>query len=313
MKKILAAFLLLLGIITLTACTVEEPSNGGGDNETPPTQTDSEIQGYTRDSSSGTREAFFDIIGLPKTHSETTVAKVQESSSNGDMINKVKNDVNGIGYISLSSLDGSGLKGLKFQGVEATEDNVLNNTYELKRPFNYITKVSDESTESKLVEAFIAFINTQEGKKTIQDNGGIVEIKASDKKWSDIKSEYTITTQDNSAITIKFGGSTSVEKIAKALSGQFKALAGNFQVEHNHTGSGDAYKRTQGSEKDGANAVHIGFLSRNFGSSEANRAENTSGILAWDAVVAVVHTNNKLTNISASNLKAIFSGIRKNW
>ena len=52
------------------------------------------------------------------------------------MINKIKNDQYGIGYISLSGLEVSGLKGLNYNGIEATEANVLDG-YTLKRPFLY--------------------------------------------------------------------------------------------------------------------------------------------------------------------------------
>ena len=42
------------------------------------------------------------------------------------MVESIKNDEYGIGYISLSSLKDSGLKGLIYEGIAPTEENVLN-------------------------------------------------------------------------------------------------------------------------------------------------------------------------------------------
>lgn len=307
MKKILSVFVAMLLMMTLVACNTEQPTKEP--DIKPETK---EIQGYTRDSASGTREAFFDIIGIKKDFAETTVGKIQEVSSNGAMINQVENDVNGIGYISLSSLSDK-LKPLSYNGVNGTEENVLNDSYKLKRPFNYITKVADQSLEAQIIAALVAFMGTEEGKATIYTNGGIVEMTDQDPSWNDIKDQHPVTALDNSAVTVKFGGSTSVQKVAEALTSQFKTLAGNFNAEHNHTGSGDAFKRTQGSEKDGANGIHMGFLSRAFNLSEESKAENTFGVLAWDAVVVVVHKTNTITNLTTEELKAIYTGERKNW
>lgn len=168
--------------------------------------------------------------------------------------------------------------------------------------------------EEMLVKAFVAFLDTKEGKSTIQANGGIVEVLSTDPSWNDIKVDHKVVTYNNTDVTIKFGGSTSVQSVAQALSNQFKSLAGNFVAEHNHTGSGDAFKRTQGSEKDGANAIHIGFASRGFNQAELDGAiVGTYGILSWDAVVAVVHPDNEVDNLTTEQLNQIYSQKDLNW
>lgn len=65
-------------------------------------------------------------------------------------------------------------------------------------------------------------------------------------------------------VTLNFGGSTSVEKIAKALTQSFDEECKYFNASHNHTGSGDAFKYTQGSEKNSATKLDVGFLSRDL-------------------------------------------------
>lgn len=164
-----------------------------------------------------------------------------------------------------------------------------------------------EQKEELIVKAFYEFVNTQEGKTTIKNNDGITSVSPQDKTWDEIKVNHPVTALDNSDVTIKFGGSTSVEKIARALSAQFKGLAGNFTAEHNHTGSGDAVKLTQGEGKYSANKLHIAFASREFSESEiALIKENTSVRLAWDAVVAIVNENNAISNITKEQLKSIY-------
>lgn len=305
MKKILGLLSVLVLGVVLIACKNETGTKG-----------ESTIKVYTRDTTSGTREAFFSGIDFAAATGENTplVTGYVEVDGNGTMMSSLKNDVNGIGYISLSGLAESGLTGLKFENVDPTEANVLSGDYGLKRPFMYMTRETYASAdEEALMEAFLAFLGTKEGIAAIQSEGGIVQSSATDPSWDSIKANYPVTAKDNSAITLKFGGSTSVEKVSKALTTAFAPLAGNVKVEHSHTGSGDAWKRTQGTEKDGANAIHMGFLSRDIKSTETHAA-NTSGRICYDAVVVVVNKENKLvTNLTALQIKGIYDGTFKIW
>jgi len=272
---------------------------------------------YTRDTTSGTREAFFKGIGFETAAGDNTVlvSSYVEVDGNGSMITSVTNDDFGIGYISLASLTDTSLTGLNYEGVVASKANVLNGTYGLQRPFNYMVRSdwTGMDTEQQIVEAFVAYMSTVDGKATIINKHGILETSLSDPLWDDIKSNYSVCSLDNSSVTINFGGSTSVESIAKALSAEFSTKCGNFIAEHNHTGSGDAYLRVQGSESTGANKLHIGFASRDFKSTEAAQ-EGTTGRICLDAVVVVVNANNPLiTNITANQLKKIYAGESILW
>ncbi len=278
--------------------------------------TSKNITVYTRDTTSGTRDGFFSTIGFEKAATDNTPLKsgYVQINSNGDMISSVKNDQYSIGYISLASLENSGLKGLTYEGVVPEESNVLNGTYKLTRNFNYITRETYDSDKKKqIVEAFVAYLGTKDAKTTIKNNDGIIEISNSDPTWDSIKANYPICNDDNSSVTIRFGGSTSVEKIAKALSQEFKAKCGNFVAEHNHTGSGAAHKGTQGSEKDGTNGMEIGFLSRELKSTET-AATGTAGKICTDAIVAAVNSKNtKYDKTTAAELKGIYDGTYATW
>jgi phosphate transport system substrate-binding protein len=276
------------------------------------------ITAYTRDGTSGTRDGFFSKIGLAaaKTDNAMLVSTYVEVASNGAMATAVANDAYGIGYISLSTLASSGLKGLKYENVEPSETNVLNGTYGLTRNFNYITRNDYASTSKvgQIVQAFVAFMGTIEGKATMKAADGIVTITGTEKSWSAIKANYPIVAEDNSALTVRFGGSTSVEKMAKALTAQFAPLCGHFIPSHNHTGSGDAYKHTQGAAKDDSGALDVGFLSRELELTGAeNAAVGTYGKMCTDAIVAVVNSVNTYTATTAADLKNVYTGVDKTW
>jgi len=313
MKKFILV-LSMLTVATLVGCTTETTEEITTVSEF---DLDSLIKVYTRDTTSGTREAFFKGIEFDDAveDNQYLVNGYIEVDGNGSMISSVNGDDYGIGYISLSSLEESGLIGLDFEGVTPSEANVLNDTYGLKRPFNYMIRSdwTGMDTEQEIIEAFLAYMYTVDGKSTIQNHSGIVSIETADSLWDDIKSNYDVCTQDNSDVTVLFGGSTSVESIARALSAEFSAKCGNFIAEHNHTGSGDAYLRVQGSEADGANKLHIGFASRDFKSTEPG-AIDTYGQICWDAVVVVVNgLNNVLSNITVEDIKKIYAGEITHW
>ncbi len=313
MKKFLITFSFIIVMLAVVGCSAETTTT------TEAFDASKIITVYTRDTTSGTREAFFKGIDFSEAVGDNTVlvSSYVEVDGNGSMITSVQNDEFGIGYISLSSLTDTGLVGLNFEGVEATQANVLNGTYGLQRPFNYIVRAdwTGMETEQQIVEAFVAYMSTVDGKATIASKSGILEASSSDVLWDDIKANYSVCSLDNSAVTINFGGSTSVESVARALSAEFSAKCGNFVPEHNHTGSGDAYIRTQGSEADGSSKLHIGFASRAFAFTTTEQAAaDTTGLICLDAVVIVLNGNNPLlTNITAEEIKKIYAGEITVW
>lgn len=265
---------------------------------------------YTRDTNSGTREGFMEKIGLEAAKKDNSPLKttVQEVASNGAMIQALSTNEYGIGYFSHDSIkDASdlGVKVLNYGGVEPTETNILNGTYKLARSFNYCYANETDATKKTIVDAFVAYMSTSEGLTTIKSNGGIVEIKTTTPTWASIKGNYVGIENDHSTVTINFGGSTSVEKIAKALGADFSTRAGNFKANHNHTGSGDAYKNTQGT---GAGTLDVAYASREFKLTDGEPlATGTYGKVCIDGIVIGVSDKNTLTNITAENCLNIYS------
>ena len=299
MKKIFTILLLVLLVV--------------GCNSTP--KEEGNISVYTRDATSGTREAFFGFIEL----GEELTNEAIEVASNGDMATKIGNDDYGIGYVSLDTdFVANKIMALSYEGVEATKENVINKSYTLSRPFMFVTRETGtfESTDKEeLVAAFCDFmVNSVEGGLAISNAGAIVTNEAARTSWADLAHKYPVLTKDNSNLTIVCVGSTSVEKALKALLESFQPLAGNFQFQMNQTGSGDGQKRVLGADKDGPNKGDIGFASRSFKSEEDTHKALATGEFALDAVVVAISTKNKsgVTSVTKEQCFKVFSGeIRK--
>lgn len=275
--------------------------------------TENQIKVYTRDSSSGTRQAFESIIGLNSILSESA-----ETSGNGDMAAQVGDNLNAIGYVSLTTdFNANNLKPLLYEGVKASVSSVIAGDYKLSRSFAFVTRAQGDFQSDKheeLVRALLDYMqNSQEGREFILAAGGIVDVKSGE-SWDKLKIKHPIVNQDNSDLTIKTGGSTSVNKTLSKVIASFIPMAGNFKYEPNHTGSADGYKRTLGSEKDGANMIDIGFASRDFTINEDLSTAMLKGIYTKDAIVVVVNKNNiKVNDLNASELKKVFSGFITKW
>ncbi len=312
MKKILGVLVVLMLLVGCSSTGSDQP-----DTQQPDTDANTVIDVFTRDSSSGTREAFEGGIGLGE--GELTVEAV-ETSGNGDMASKVGADAKGIGYVSLTTdFAANNLKTLSFEGVEPTIENVLNQSYTLSRPFSYTARAADDfenDTVKGVVEAFLDFLNNStEGLQAVEAQGGIVDLSnATD--WSELSANHAVLDEDVSSITIRTAGSTSVEKTLQAALEAFQAETG-VQFSMNHTGSGDGYKRVLGEEKDSANGADIGFASRDFktdGSEEVSSAlEN--GYYCLDAVVLVVSNDNtsSVQSLTAEQALSVFNGSITNW
>lgn len=301
MKKAMAFGIACVMGLTLAGCG----SSTGNDS----------ITVYSRDASSGTREAFEKANDMEEMLTDAAVTV----DSNGDMATKVGADPNGIGYVSLSTdFEANNLTALNYEGVAPSKETVLDGTYGMQRPFSYVTRASgdfaDDRTE-QLVAAFIDYLcNSTEGMQVVADAGGIVDTTKST-PWEELKANHPIVDEDNSDLTIRTAGSTSVTDTLQAALESFQSMAGNFQFTMNQTGSGDGYKRVLGEEKDGANAADIGFASREFEGEEDVTQGMASGQYCIDAVVAVISADNTfgITDLTADQIKGIFSGEITAW
>lgn len=117
-----------------------------------------------RESGSGTRDAFEELVGI-KDKSKYS----NEINSTGGVLAKVASTPGAIGYVSLDVLDDT-VKALSIDSTEPTVDNIKAGTYLLQRPFVMATK-GQISEQDKLVQAFFGYLQSDEGKELIKSAG----------------------------------------------------------------------------------------------------------------------------------------------
>lgn len=120
-----------------------------------------------RESGSGTRGAFEELLEV-----EDVCDYAQEIDSTGGVLSTVANTGGAIGYISLDVIDDS-VTIMAIDGVAASEENIVAGDYMLSRPFVMATKGAI-SEQSELVQAFFAYIESEEGQSIIQQVGLIL-------------------------------------------------------------------------------------------------------------------------------------------
>ena len=120
-----------------------------------------------REAGSGTRDAFEELLSV-----KDSCKYAQELDSTGAVLAKVASTPGAIGYVSLDVVDSSVI-GLKIDGVEPTEAQILAGKYLLQRPFVMAT-MGEISEQNELVKAWFDYIHSNEGKDVIKKVGLIV-------------------------------------------------------------------------------------------------------------------------------------------
>lgn len=126
---------------------------------------DAEIAVLGRDSASGTRSAFEEILGIVD-----SCVYLNEYSSTGDVIGNVASNPNAIGYASLSAVDDS-VVAVAVNGVTPTEETVADGSFDIQRPFVIVTV---EGTElSPAAQAFLDYAMSAEVADIIAAAGAV--------------------------------------------------------------------------------------------------------------------------------------------
>lgn len=110
-----------------------------------------EIACIGREAGSGTRDGFESVTGT-----EDACKLSQELTSTGAVIEAVAANPNGIGYASLSAVEGKDtVKAVTVNGVACSEETVLDGSYAIQRPFVLVTK--KDAALSEQAQAFFDF------------------------------------------------------------------------------------------------------------------------------------------------------------
>lgn len=120
-----------------------------------------------REAGSGTRDAFEELMEV-----KDACVYAQELDSTGAVLAKVASTPGAIGYVSLDVVDDTVI-GLKIDGVEPTEEQILAGNYVLQRPFVMAT-TGELSEQNEIVKAWFDYIGSEAGKEIIKKVGLII-------------------------------------------------------------------------------------------------------------------------------------------
>lgn len=302
-KKILAATL-SLGLI-LAGCGKEEKAEEkpaqtetaqGPEEKEKSTDTakaeDYDFSVVSREEGSGTRGAFIELVGLEEEvdgakEDMTTQEAIVQNSTNGVM-QTVSQDSEAIGYISLGSLNDT-VKAVKIEGVEATEENIVNGTYKISRPFNLAYK---EDKVNDLAKDFLKFCLSEDAQAlTLKE--GYVPLKDTE-EYEPAKVSGTLTV----------AGSTSVTPLMQKMAEKYQELNPDAKIEIQSTGS------SAGIEAVIDGAADIAMASRELKDEEKDKL--AVEVIATDGIAVVVNPASKVEDLTMDQLKQIFKGELKN-
>ena len=285
MKKTIALLLTLtLGFTFMTGC-----SQGDGASNSSET-----INVVSREDGSGTRGAFIEIVGVLEKDSEgnkndKTYEEAIVQNGTDAVMTTVSGDKNAIGYISLGSLSPR-VKALKIDGVEATSENLQDETYKISRPFN----IAYKEDSSPLSKDFLSFILSSEGQNIVAEEG-YVEI-------SQDSTSYDGSSQEGKIVV---AGSTSVSPVMEKLAEKYEDLHPGVLIEIKSTGS------SAGIQSVLEGGADIGMASRGLKDSEKEVLIHEA--IAIDGIAIIINNENTLESISLDKIKSIYIGETTNW
>ena len=126
---------------------------------------DGEIVLIGREAGSGTRDGFESIVDV-----KDSCQYAQELTATGAVISAVEANPLAIGYASLSAV-GDTVKMVTVGGVECSEDTVKDGSYEVQRPFVFVTNKS--VTLSEQAQAFFDFATSTDAADLIRTAGAV--------------------------------------------------------------------------------------------------------------------------------------------
>ena len=302
-KKILAATL-SLGLIlsgcgkdekaeekpaeTETTETAQAPAEEKEQSTETANQEDYDFTVVSREEGSGTRGAFIELVGLEEEvdgskEDMTTQEAIVQNSTNAVM-QTVSQDTEAIGYISLGSLNDT-VKALKIEGVEATEENIVNGTYKISRPFNLAFK---EAEINDLAKDFLKYCLSEDAQALTLEEG-YVPLKDTE-KYEPAKLSGTLTV----------AGSTSVTPLMQKMAEKYQELNPDAKIEIQSTGS------SAGIEAVIDGAADIAMASRELKDEEKDKL--AVEVIATDGIAVVVNPASKVEDLTMDQLKQIFKG-----
>lgn len=291
--------LLALGVLGAVGCSGggnadAGSSSGEGDGAEAATPS-GEVSVYSREDGSGTRGAFVELFGIEQKDAngekvDLTTASAAITNSTSVMMTSVAGDENGIGYISLGSLNDT-VKALSIDGTEPTAANVKSGDYKIARPFNIVTK----DGLSEVAQDFVNFIMSPEGQSIVEDNGYIAVDGAS--------AAYESTGKSGKIV---LAGSSSVTPVMEKLQEAYQKLNPDVTIEVQQSDS------TTGVNMAKEGTCDIGMASRELKDSEI-AAGVKPAVIAQDGIAVIVNKAASFSELTSDQVKGIYTGELLTW
>ena len=179
---------------------------------------------------------------------------------------------------------------IDLDGVEASEDNVLNGTYSISR--NLVLVTMGEPTGN--VAAFLSYVMSEEGQTILGEE--FVKLT---------EFETEIAPSESGQRTIALGGSTSLSETADKLAAAYMEKYPFMTVTVQGGGSGAGESQCVSGEFD------IGMLSRDL--SDSGRADGLVDHMIGQDGVAVIANVEGVEGLTTAQVAQIFSGEITNW
>ena len=297
MKKKMCIFsVAFMVLIALVGCNTNgQASNNNIDNSNPDSfDSAKEITVISRESGSGTRGAFIELLGIEEkdengNKKDRTTDEAVISNSTSVVMTSVASNPYAIGYISLGSLNDT-VKAVKVDGIEATVDNIKNGSYIVSRPFN----IAVREDVPDLAKNFINFILSTEGQKIVEENG-YISVSAEE--------GYSSTKLSGKIVV---AGSSSVTPVMEKLKEAYQKFNPNAEIEiqlsDSSTGMNSAINGT----------CDIGMASRELKDSELEKGLIPT-VIAMDGIAIIVNNENTVDNLTKEQIKSIYIGEVLRW
>lgn len=254
-----------------------------------------DIHVISRESGSGTREAFIQLTKIKQDGCDNTTITSEITSSALISIKSVEDDENAIGYTSMGTLKGN-VKPVKIGGVSPTAENVADGSYPIARKFNIVFK----EPLNYETAGFVKFILDKKGEKIIEEEG----YACSDNKFNEKNIEYQNKEHGKKRIVI--AGSTSIAPLMETLAEEYMKINPHIRIEIQQSGSSAGITSvTEG-------ACHLGMVSRVL--TEEERVKGIKSVtMAIDGIVVIVNPENPIKTLTLEDIRKIFMGEIKKW
>lgn len=264
----------------------EEADDENGDDEPAGDALEGAINPVTRESGSGTRDAFEDVFGLEEGDLDSFTTQQGQSA----VMENVSGDMNAIGYSSIGALNDT-VKALSVDGVEPTSENIADGDYEVFRTFNvmYGEELSDAAQD------FWDFIFSAEGQAVAEEAGYVAALDdAPEFEGGDVSGD------------VEVGGSTSVAPVMESVAEAYMDLNSDVTITIQATGSGAGITGAQ----DGS--LDLGMASRDLEDEELEELIEGETMVI-DGLSIIVNPDNPIDDISLDTVTGIFTGEITDW